>query len=91
MDLVREFPPSHEDINALLLGGVPPSLHGVIHFTWNGGIFSYGAKPSLIMLSLQFMYRTLEIFCSVRWAFLLELLELADASHYSKGRADRVS
>jgi hypothetical protein len=30
---VRRFATSPEDINALLLGGVPPSLHGAIHFT----------------------------------------------------------
>jgi hypothetical protein len=30
---VRQFATSPEDINALLIGGVPPSLHGAIHFT----------------------------------------------------------
>jgi hypothetical protein len=30
---VREFATSPEDINALLLGGVPPSRHGAIRFT----------------------------------------------------------
>jgi hypothetical protein len=30
---VHNFATSPEDINALLLGGVPPSLHGAIHFT----------------------------------------------------------
>jgi hypothetical protein len=30
---VRQFVTSPEDVNALLLGGVPPSLHGAIHFT----------------------------------------------------------
>jgi hypothetical protein len=33
---VRQFATSPEDVNALLLGGVPPSLHGPIHFTKNG-------------------------------------------------------
>jgi hypothetical protein len=33
------FATSPEDINALLLGGVPPSLHGAIHFTGNGRYF----------------------------------------------------
>jgi hypothetical protein len=27
------------DINALFLGGVPPSLHGATHFTENGRFF----------------------------------------------------
>jgi hypothetical protein len=50
---VSQFATSPEDTNALLLGGVPPSLHGAIHFTGNGRFFfSYGAKPSLILLSL---------------------------------------
>jgi hypothetical protein len=49
---VRHFATSHEDINALLLGGVPPSLHVAIHLHEMGGFFSYGAKPSLILLSL---------------------------------------
>jgi hypothetical protein len=30
---VRHFVTSPEDVNALLLGGVPHSLHGAIHFT----------------------------------------------------------
>jgi hypothetical protein len=37
-------------------------------------------RQALILLSLEFMYRTSEIFCSVRWALLLlALLEWADA------------
>jgi hypothetical protein len=36
---VRQFATSPEDINALLLGGVPPSLHGAIHFTRNRRFF----------------------------------------------------
>jgi hypothetical protein len=36
---VRQFATSPEDINALLLGDVHPSLHGTIHFTRNGGFF----------------------------------------------------
>jgi hypothetical protein len=37
---VRQFATSPEDIiNALLLGGVRPSLHGAIHFTTNGRYF----------------------------------------------------
>jgi hypothetical protein len=35
----QQFATSPEDINALLLGGVPPSLHGAIHFTGNGRLF----------------------------------------------------
>jgi hypothetical protein len=34
---VRNF--VEECINALLLGGVPPSLHGAIHFTGYGRFF----------------------------------------------------
>jgi hypothetical protein len=76
----RQFATPPDDINALILGGVPPSLHGAVHFTGNGRFSIYGAKPSLILFSLQFMYRTPEMFCSVRWALLfLALLELADA------------
>jgi hypothetical protein len=30
---VRQFATSPEDKNTLLLGGVPPSRHGAIHFT----------------------------------------------------------
>jgi hypothetical protein len=30
---LRQSAFSPEDINALLLGGAPPSLHGAIHFT----------------------------------------------------------
>jgi hypothetical protein len=33
---VREFATSPENISALLLGCVPPSLHGTIHFSGNG-------------------------------------------------------
>jgi hypothetical protein len=33
---VRQFATIPEDTNALLLGGVPPSLDGAIHFTKNG-------------------------------------------------------
>ena len=36
---VRRFATSPEDINALLLGGVPPSLHGATHFTGNGRLW----------------------------------------------------
>jgi hypothetical protein len=36
---VRKFATSPADMNALLLGGVPPSLHGAIHFTGNGRFF----------------------------------------------------
>jgi hypothetical protein len=36
---VRQFATSPEDINALLLSGVPPSLHGAIHFKGNGRFF----------------------------------------------------
>jgi hypothetical protein len=44
-----------------------------------GGFSSYGSKPSLILLSLQLLYRTPEMLCFVRWALLLfALLELAD-------------
>jgi hypothetical protein len=38
-DFVRQFATSPEDINALLLGGVPPFLHGAIHFTGNVRFF----------------------------------------------------
>jgi hypothetical protein len=40
---VRHFATSHEEIIALLLGGVPPFLHGAIQFTENGGLSGYGA------------------------------------------------
>jgi hypothetical protein len=45
------------------------------------GVFSIcGAKPSPILPSSQLMYRILEMFCSVRWAFLLlALLEWQNA------------
>ena len=36
---VRHFATSPDDINALLLGGVPPSLHGATYFTGNGRFF----------------------------------------------------
>jgi hypothetical protein len=36
---VRRFATSPENINALLLGGVPPSLHGATHFTGNERVF----------------------------------------------------
>jgi hypothetical protein len=36
---VRQFATSPKDINALLLGDAPPSLHGAIHFTTNGRFF----------------------------------------------------
>jgi hypothetical protein len=36
---VRLSATSPEDINALLLGGVPPSLHGATDFTGNGRFF----------------------------------------------------
>jgi hypothetical protein len=77
---VRQFATSPEDINALLLGGVPPSLHGAIYFIGNGRFSSVGVKPSLMLLFSQFMYRTPEYFCSVRWAMrLLALQKCPDA------------
>jgi hypothetical protein len=36
---VRLFATSPEDSSALLVGGVPPSLHGAIHLTRNGSFF----------------------------------------------------
>jgi hypothetical protein len=35
----RHFATSPEDVNALILGGVLPSLHGAIHLTGNGRFF----------------------------------------------------
>jgi hypothetical protein len=85
MDFVREFATSPKNIIALLLGGDAPSLHGAIQFTRNGGFSCYVFRVSIAksfnpLLSLQFMYHTPQIFCSVRWALLLlVLLEWADA------------
>jgi hypothetical protein len=50
------------------------------------GSSSYGAKPSLILLSLYFMYRTPEMFCAVRWALLL--LALLERAYAGTGRAN---
>jgi hypothetical protein len=41
-DFVRQFAASStKDITTLLLGGVPPSLHGGTYFTWNGSFFPH--------------------------------------------------
>jgi hypothetical protein len=57
---------SPKDRTTLLFGGAPlPSMARLI-LQGMGGFSSYGAKPSLRLLSLHFMYRNLETFCSVR-------------------------
>jgi hypothetical protein len=40
-----------------------------------GGFSSDGAKPSLLLLSLRFMYLTPEMFCYVSWALVLEFAD----------------
>jgi hypothetical protein len=39
MDFVRRFATSPKDTTTWLLSGVPPSLHGVIHFIGNERFF----------------------------------------------------
>jgi hypothetical protein len=65
-DFVSEFATSLEDVNVLLLVGVP--LPFMVLFMVHGtrGFSSYGAKHSLTLLSLQFTYRTPEMCCSAR-------------------------
>jgi hypothetical protein len=82
-DLVRQFATSLEDIIALLLGGIPPFLHGVIRFTRSGRFYQL---LRIALPHLAFMCRTPEMFSSVRLALLLlALLEWADTR---TGRAD---
>jgi hypothetical protein len=80
MDFVRHFATPFESTTELLLGGVLSFLHGAIILKGMGGLCIYGVMPSLILFSLHFMYRTPEVFCSVRWALLLlAVLKWADA------------
>jgi hypothetical protein len=83
---VHQLAPSPADINALLLGGVPPSLHGDNHFVGNGRFFHLCRQALPHIASMELMYRTPEMFCSVRWALLLlAILEWVDTR---TGRAD---
>jgi hypothetical protein len=52
--LVGQFATSSEDISALLLGGVPLPFMAPFILQGMGGFSSYGAKPTLILLSLYF-------------------------------------